>query len=270
MNNREKNEMALERIEMHYLNDIPHFLDDYQPQHYRADEVVPVEVAEIPEHLEPVPRVIGVQVAWKAEDSLMRCARRCADAIHHDREVDLWKALASPDHWDPAQRRTPVVPWRQPDARPADDLRDGHGEHAWMGVLAAETLLRHPTVAPHLGGGGEMIQQSFGTNLKTNFTLDGFPGDPLPTVHVVSAKTLHGGTLPTRGAGVGALVPVLDPVVFVAPGSGRTWRQPQADGCGWALEEFAIEGFDPEDLSLLVCTMVEAVELPTVGGVLEV
>jgi hypothetical protein len=238
-------------IEEHDLEGVLAILDGYAPTRYWANELMPVEVAEAPAGLVPEARCVGVVVEWVDEGALWRAARRAANAILLDREADLWAALAAP-----APRYGAGVPWWSEGAAPAEDLRGRGCKHAWMNPTVLRRLLAQ---YPAFGARDEVMGVvSIGERISMAANEDPL----MPIVHVVAEKRLD-----DEDEIVWAL---RNAVVFADPGTGKTWRQPQANGHGWAVEERRLGDASPSERSLLVFSMTEAVELPRRYPVLEV
>lgn len=246
----------LQPITEHDLSTIPALLDGYYPAPFRGDEICPVEVEDLPEGLESVPRRIGAQVDWSRGPGMaVVAAKRAAWAIHLDREIDLWMALEGQK-----QFRDPGPPW----ADVVDRLRHAPGKTAWLNLETATRVLELPEVARCLSEDQRCVLMGEGAaeNRRTLRVITGNQNErPLPVIEVVAARYV---------ASTAELRYVLGPcAVFVDPGSGKTWRQKQPDGSGWKVEEYPIEDVDPAERSLVVVSTVEAVEVPKANCVLD-
>jgi hypothetical protein len=293
--------LSLVPSDVHDASEVPELLQSYKSPRYRADEMCPpilvdqlsdkyrvynddnafqpievkttgeAAVAEVdPEsalatytcELRAIGGFISSQTEMSADhDVKARTAKRCADAIYRDIEIDVMTLLGTNTNWNTAVRTAAATAWDQAGSTPVVDLqtaiRKSYQEVSgiWITEQTAHALLNHDDVKDLMRQmRGDLPIQGGLNDLSKGFSRSiDFEIPSLPPFHVISSQYVDAtGTKVYTLGKVAVLVsgpdnPMPDEIMSAAT---LRWRGPT--GTGWSSREYTLEGRGPWGGTMLV------------------
>jgi hypothetical protein len=228
-----------------------------------------------------IPKVVQGQADY---DVMQPAAERCANAIHLDRECDVWSLLTTSGNWNAGVVTTLAANYQWnggSTSRPIYDLKKMVRDSAqpidrfFMNQLVADELVLNSATQTWLTSlmGADGAKKVVGE--YRNGVLD-FQFPTLPPISVVNNKVLNESTSVldyTLGNFVIAVgLPEGDgpPKNGERPASSYTFRRKGESGNGWEVDEYFIVGRGPKGGTLLVCSQADVAKMTgnIIGGLL--
>lgn len=316
--------LTLTPADVHDPSELPEYLAGYKNSKYRADEASPPILVEkdedkyrtfhsnnafrrVPVKAAPTAPVPEIDVessltTYKVQDRfigsfipkyvqaqadydvLQPAAERCANAIHLDRECDVWELLTATGSWSPSVVTTlaATFQWNGGSASdPVADLKKMVRDSAqpidrfFMNQLVSDELVLNDATQAWLANlmGADGAKRVLGE--YRNGVLD-FQFPTLPPISVVNNKVLNETTgnldytLGNFVIGVGLPEGDGPPKNGERPASSYTFRRKGESGNGWEVDEYEIVGRGPKGGTLLVCSQADVAKMTgnIIGGLL--
>jgi len=212
----------------------------------------------------------------------MAAARRCANALLLDREVDAWTLLGTNTNWAATQRTSATSAWTNTGADPILDIETAIEKSLqpvsglWMNQKSAHEFLRCDKVKDHMR---QMLGDSAVDRAVANVADAGaqnvdfrIPG--LPPIHVAASKYWNetGSSYDYVLGDVVVLtcVPAGVPMDGETIASSYTFRVKGPSGTGYETREFFVPNRGPQGGTFVVVSMADIATMTanTAGGII--
>jgi hypothetical protein len=311
--------LSLTPSDVHDASEVPELLQSYKSPKFRADEICPVipvdqlsdkfrifnsdnafqpivvktsnegAIAEVdPEssldtytcYLRAIGCFTSAQTEMAAEfDVKARAAKRCADAIYRDIEIDVMTLLGTNTNWAASVRTAAATAWDQAGSTPIVDLqtaiRKSYQEVRCIviNLQTAFALINHDDTKDLMRQfkGDGPVTDALNQIAKSSATSIDFTIPTMPPFKVVNSQYVDatGTKVETLGK-VAVLIsgpesPMPDEIMSAAS---FRWRGPT--GTGWSSREYTVEGRGPWGGTMQVVSEASAQKMiaTTAGGII--
>jgi hypothetical protein len=299
--------LSLAPSDVHDASEVPELLQSYKSMKFRADEICPVipvdqlsdkyrifssdnafqpvvvktsgeaAVAEVdPESalstytcvLRAIGCFISAQTEMSAEfDVKARAAKRCADAIYRDIEIDVMTMLGTNTNWNAAVRTAAGTAWDQAGSTPIVDLqtaiRKSYQEVKAIAInlQTAFALINHDDTKDLMRQfkGDLPVSDALNQIAKAPMSSIDFTIPTLPPFKVVGSQYVNGAGTKVDTLGKVAVlicgpdIPMPDEIMSAAS---FRWRGPS--GTGWSSREFTVDARGPWGGTMMVVSEASA------------
>jgi hypothetical protein len=292
--------LSLAPSDVHDASEVPELLQSYRSPLFRADEVCPVipvdklsdkyRVFSSDNAFEPVEvkttgeaaiaevdpdselstytcdlRAIGCFISAQTEmsaefDVKARAAKRCADAIMRDIEIDVMTLLGTNTNWDAGVRTAAATAWDQAGSTPIVDLQTAIRKSYQpvrciaINLQTAFALINHDDVKDLMRQfkGDQPVTDAMTRIADASATNIDFVIPTMPPFKVVNSQRIVAGAKVEILGKVAVLIsgptsPMPDEIMSAAT---MRWRGPS--GTGWSSREYTVEGRGPWGGTMLV------------------